>query len=71
LAEELITLTKSVLPLLKDIPHKSKTAKIIRTLFDHTQGFLGMEQQLIDLSEFVIKWCDENNRTFLRHRIQT
>jgi len=36
LVEELINLTRSVLPLLKDIPQKSKTAKIIRTLFDYT-----------------------------------
>lgn len=43
LVEELIELTKSILPLLKDIPQKSKTAKIIRTLFDHTAGFHGME----------------------------
>jgi len=43
LAAELIELTKNVLPILKDIPHKSKTAKIIRTLFDFTIGFTGCE----------------------------
>jgi 26S proteasome regulatory subunit N6 len=71
LVEELISLTKSILPLLKDIPQKSKTAKIIRTLFDFTSSLTGSELQLVDLCHHAVEWCNENKRSFLRHKIQT
>lgn len=71
LADELITLLESILPILKEIPQKSKTAKIVRTIFDFTTKIPGNEEKLIELCEKIVEWCIENKRTFLRHRIQT
>uniref|UniRef100_A0A7S3J6W6 PCI domain-containing protein n=1 Tax=Euplotes harpa TaxID=151035 RepID=A0A7S3J6W6_9SPIT len=71
LADELITLLENILPILKEIPQKSKTAKIVRTIFDFTTKIPGNETKLIELCEKITEWCDENKRTFLKHRIQT
>ena len=70
LIEELVNLTKSILPLFVDFP-KSKLAKIIRTLFDLTMKIEGRYQELIGLCEHIIKWCEDENRSFLRMRIET
>jgi len=58
LFDELVDLTKQILPLYKDLP-KSKVAKIIRTLFDMAIRFPGKGRNvpLIDLSNHVIEWC--------------
>ena len=69
LAEELIELTKGMLPLLGDIPHKSKVAKVVRTLFDMATKIPGNEGPLVKLCEHIIEWARENKRSFLRHRI--
>ena len=71
LADELINLLKTILPILKEIPQKSKTAKIVRTIFDLTTKIPGNEDRLIEMCEQIVEWCEENKRTFLRHRIQT
>jgi 26S proteasome regulatory subunit N6 len=71
LADELITLLETCLPILKEIPQKSKTAKIVRTIFDCTTKIPGNEEKLVEMCEKIVVWCDENKRTFLRHRIQT
>lgn len=71
LADELITLLENILPILKEIPQKSKTAKIVRTIFDFTTMIPGNEDKLIELCQKITEWCEENKRTFLRHRIQT
>jgi len=60
-----------ILPILKEIPQKSKTAKIVRTIFDFTTRIPGNEEKLIEMCEKISEWCEENKRTFLRHRIQT
>ena len=57
LVDELINLQKSILPLFIDFP-KSKTAKIMRTLFDLTLKLEGHFQQLIDLAKYIIEWCE-------------
>eukprot|EP00352_Strombidinopsis_acuminata_P004736 CAMPEP_0176359508 /NCGR_PEP_ID=MMETSP0126-20121128/16425_1 /TAXON_ID=141414 ORGANISM="Strombidinopsis acuminatum, Strain SPMC142" /NCGR_SAMPLE_ID=MMETSP0126 /ASSEMBLY_ACC=CAM_ASM_000229 /LENGTH=304 /DNA_ID=CAMNT_0017714349 /DNA_START=173 /DNA_END=1087 /DNA_ORIENTATION=+ len=69
LVDELIDLQKDILPLFIDFP-KSKTAKIMRTLFDLTLQVEGRYQQLIDLSMHIIQWCDKESRSFLRMRIE-
>ena len=71
LADELISLLENILPILKEIPQKSKTAKIVRTIFDFTTRIPGNEDKLIELCLKIVEWCHENKRTFLRHRIQT
>ena len=54
-----------------DLP-KSKTGKIIRTLFDKCLKFPGKRwnEPLIDLSQHIIKWCEEESRSFLRMKIE-
>ena len=71
LFDELIDLTKMILPMYLDLP-KSKTAKIIRTLFDQCIKFPGRNryEQLIDLSKYIIEWCDKESRSFLRMKIE-
>jgi len=69
---ELIQLQKTVLPLFIDFP-KSKTAKIMRTMFDLSIEAAPAAQlgALVDLSKYVIDWCESESRTFLRMRIET
>ena len=71
LFDELIDLTKEILPQYKDLP-KSKVAKIIRTLFDMAVRFPGKGRNapLIDLSNHVIEWCIKESRSFLRMKIE-
>ena len=71
LFEEIVDLTKQILPLYIDLP-KSKTAKIIRTLFDMCIKFPGRnrEQPLVELSKHIIEWCDNESRSFLRMKIE-
>ena len=71
LFDELIDLTKMILPMYLDLP-KSKTAKIIRTLFDQCIKFPGRNryEALIDLSKYIIEWCDKEFRSFLRMKIE-
>ena len=54
-----------------DLP-KSKTAKIIRTLFDICIKFPGRNRNeaMIDLSLFIIDWCEKESRSFLRMKIE-
>lgn len=70
LIEELIQLQKLILPLFVDFP-KSKTAKILRTLFDLTLKVEGKYDELVDLAKHIIEWCDKESRSFLRMRIET
>lgn len=63
-------MTKAILPLYIDFP-KSKLAKMIRTLFDQCMKIEGRHQELIDLCQHIINWCEEQNRSFLRMRIET
>lgn len=60
-----------ILPMYIDMP-KSKTAKIIRTLFDMCIKFPGRnrEQPLVELSKHVIEWCEQQSRSFLRMKIE-
>ena len=71
LFEEIVDLTKQILPLYIDLP-KSKTAKIIRTLFDMCIKFPGRnrEQPLVELSKHIIEWCEKESRSFLRMKIE-
>ena len=71
LFNELIDLTKMVLPMYIDLP-KSKTAKIIRTMFDMCLKFPGRHRNdpLIDLSKYIIDWCTKESRSFLRMKIE-
>ena len=69
LVDELIDLTKSMLPLFINLPHKSKVAKVVRTLFDMSTKIPGNEKALVDLCNHIIDWARENKRSFLRHRI--
>ena len=69
LVDELIQLQKDLLPLFIDIP-KSKTAKIIRTLFDLTTKIEGRNHALVDLCKYIIEWCEKESRSFLRMRIE-
>jgi 26S proteasome regulatory subunit N6 len=60
-----------ILPMYIDLP-KSKTAKIIRTLFDQCLKFPGRNRNepLIDLSKYIIDWCNKESRSFLRMKIE-
>lgn len=60
-----------ILPMYIDLP-KSKTAKIIRTLFDKCLAFPGRNRNepLIELSKYVIEWCNKESRSFLRMKIE-
>ena len=69
LVDELIKLQKNILPLFIDLP-QSKTGKIVRTLFDMATKLEGRQTQLIELCGHIIEWCDKNNRSFLRMRIE-
>ena len=73
LVEELLQLQKAILPLFIDLP-KSKTAKIVRTLFDLTLGIPqaveGRTKDLVGLCHYIIEWCDKESRSFLRMRIE-
>jgi len=66
----MIQLTKTILPLYVDFP-KSKLAKIIRTLFDLAMKVEGRNKELVDLCMHIVKWCEAENRSFLRMRIET
>jgi len=75
LFDEMVDLTKMILPLYVDMP-KSKTGKIIRTLFDMVIRFPGASNkgrydQLIALSMHIIKWCESESRSFLRMKIES
>lgn len=71
LVDELISLQKTVLPLFIDFP-KAKTAKIMRTLFDLTlKGQEGRFDELIGLAKYIIEWCEKEERSFLRMKIET
>jgi 26S proteasome regulatory subunit N6 len=68
---ELIALQKMILPLFIDFP-KAKTAKIMRTLFDLTlKGQEGRYAELIGLAKYIIEWCEKEERSFLRMKIET
>ena len=71
LFDQLIDLTKQILPQYKDLP-QSKTAKIIRTLFDQALKFPGRNRNepLIELSKYIIDWCEKESRSFLRMKIE-
>ena len=71
LFEELIDLTKLILPSYIELP-KSKVGKIIRTLFDMAIRFPGKGRvaPLIELSNHVIDWCEKESRSFLRMKIE-
>ena len=69
LHDELINLTKQVLPVLIDIP-KSKQAKIVRTLFDYATKLEGNYQNLVSLCLYIIEWCEKESRSFLRMKIE-
>jgi len=71
LFDQLIDLTKQILPEYKDLP-QSKTAKIIRTLFDQVLKFPGRNRNepLIELSRYIIDWCEKESRSFLRMKIE-
>ena len=43
----------------------------MRTLFDLSLTMEGHYQQLIDLSLYIIDWCEKEERSFLRMRIET
>jgi len=72
LFDELMQLQKTVLPLFIDFP-KSKTAKIMRTLFDLSLQNAPQTQlaNLVELSKYIIDWCERESRSFLRMRIET
>jgi len=44
---------------------------MIRTLFDQCIKIEGRHQQLVDLCQHIISWCEQENRSFLRMRIET
>jgi hypothetical protein len=71
LFDQLIDLTKQILPQYKDLP-QSKTAKIIRTLFDQALKFPGRNRNepLIELSKYIIEWANKESRSFLRMKIE-
>lgn len=52
-----------------DFP-KSKQAKIVRTLFDLTTKIEGRYSALVDLCKYIIDWCEQESRSFLRMRIE-
>lgn len=71
LIDELVALQKMILPLFIDFP-KAKTAKIMRTLFDLTlKGQEGRYSELISLANYIIEWCEKEERSFLRMKIET
>jgi 26S proteasome regulatory subunit N6 len=73
LLDDLIALQRAILPLFIELP-KSKVAKIVRTLFDLTlqipQAVEGRTRELVELSKYIIDWCEKESRSFLRMRIE-
>lgn len=70
LFDQLVQLTQETLPKILDLP-KSKTGKIVRTLFDFCILCEGSKaQNLIELSHHIISWCDQESRGFLKMKIQ-
>ena len=73
LVDELINLQKNCLDYLKDVP-KSKQAKIVRTMFDATmkleENSNRLNSSMVGLCNYIIDWCEKENRSFLRMRIQ-
>lgn len=49
---------------------KAKTAKIVRTILDMLRKVPDSLQLQLTLTMAVMKWCVQEKRTFLRHRVQ-
>lgn len=49
---------------------KPKTAKIIKHLLDQGSRIEGDVSWQVDWCERLIKWCKDENRTFLRQRVE-
>lgn len=68
-AQELNNLTKEIRQYFVHYP-KAKTAKIVRTLIDMVAR-TGESAIQVNLCKETIEWCNQEKRTFLRHRVET
>ncbi|CAD7925147.1 unnamed protein product [Amoebophrya sp. A25] len=70
--EPLVKLVKEIRPLFIHFP-KVKTAKIVRTLIDLVSRLQGNKptQLISDLCLDCIEWAKSEQRTFLKHRVET
>ncbi|EEA05930.1 PCI domain-containing protein [Cryptosporidium muris RN66] len=69
-AEKLRHLFVLIRPVLQNLP-KARTAKVVRSLMDLLSKIPNSEKLLEELCLECIQWCNEEKRTFLRHRITT
>ncbi|OII77638.1 PCI domain-containing protein [Cryptosporidium andersoni] len=69
-AEKLRHLFIIIRPVLQNLP-KARTAKVVRSLMDLLSKISNSEKLLEELCLECIQWCNEEKRTFLRHRITT
>jgi hypothetical protein len=58
----------SIKNLLKDFP-KAKAAKILRNLIEINENNPLARENSIKLSEYLIQWCNDEKRTYLKNRI--
>jgi 26S proteasome regulatory subunit N6 len=49
---------------------KPRLAKITKGLVDYIAKVKGSERLQIDLSKWLIDWCIEEKRTYLKHRME-
>ncbi len=49
---------------------KSKTAKLLRSILDIMASVPNTRDLQIELCDFLIKWCRQENRNFLRYKIE-
>lgn len=49
---------------------KPRAAKIIKSLIDKAALVPNSENVQIELCHYLIKWCEEQKRTYLKHRIE-
>eukprot|EP00397_Hematodinium_sp_SG-2012_P008576 GEMP01008641.1.p1 GENE.GEMP01008641.1~~GEMP01008641.1.p1 ORF type:complete len:418 (+),score=89.28 GEMP01008641.1:30-1283(+) len=68
-AQELNKLTRDIRQYFVHYP-KAKTAKIVRTLIDMIAR-TGESAIQVTLCQETIEWCNQEKRTFLRHRVET
>ena len=68
--QDLSQLLTDIRPLFQHFP-KAKTAKVVRTLIDHSALIPNSTEFQTQLCEDSIQWCRVEKRTFLKQRLET
>jgi len=67
--EKLKSLINIVQPVMLKIK-KSKTSKLMREILDTMAFSPGTLDLQIDMCRFIVNWCKEQNKNFVRHKIE-